>query len=96
MLAGIGGAISTCTNYTFNSVDMIGTEMDIIAAVLLGGVKPGGGRGGLRNAILGLLLLKMVQNNLLLLGIPLYWQKAFTGMVIIVGMTLSMRSMKNN
>lgn len=94
MLAGIGGALTTCTNYTFNSVDLIGTEMDIIAAVLLGGVKPGKGIGGLRNAVLGVMLLKMVQNNLLILGIPLYWQKAFTGIVIIVGMAISMRSIK--
>lgn len=91
-LAGLGGVVSTCVNYTYNSVDMIGTEMDIIAAVLLGGVKPGAGVGGLRNAILGVMLLKMIQNNLLLLGIPLYWQQAFTGMVIIVGMIISMRS----
>lgn len=95
MLAGIGGTISTCTNYTYNSVDMIGMELDIIAAVLLGGVKPGKGIGGLRNVILGVMLLKMVQNNLLLLGIPLYWQMAFTGIVIILGMIISMRSVKD-
>ena len=34
----------------------------------------------------------MVNNNLLLLGIPLYWQKAFTGAIILLGMIASVRA----
>lgn len=92
LMAGIGGVVCTCMNYTYNMPDLIGSEMDIIAAVILGGVRPGKGVGSLRNAVLGVMLLTMVNNNLLLLGIPLYWQKAFTGAIILLGMIASVRA----
>lgn len=94
ILAGIGGVISTCMNYAYNMPDLIGSEMDIIAAVILGGVRPGKGIGKMRNAVMGVMLLTMVNNNLLLLGIPLYWQKAFTGAIILIGIIASVRSYK--
>ena len=89
-LAGMGGALLTATNYVWNLTDLYGREMNIIAACILGGVRPGKGEGGLLSILLGLLLLTMVENNLMLMGIPLYYQKAFTGFVMIFGMILSM------
>lgn len=92
VMAGIGGVISTCMNYNYSMPNLIGSELDIIAAVILGGVRPGKGIGKLRHVILGVMLLTMVNNNLLLLGIPLYWQRVFTGAIILIGMASSVRS----
>ncbi len=92
VMAGIGGVISTCMNYNYSMPNLIGSELDIIAAVILGGVRPGKGIGKLRHVILGVMLLTMVNNNLLLLGIPLYCQKVFTGAIILIGMAGAVRS----
>ena len=65
-----------------------GYEMTIIAAVVLGGASIAGGSGSVTGTFLGVLLMKLISNNLILLGIPTNWSKLMTG-VIIVGVSTS-------
>ena len=66
-----------------------GVEMNVIAAVVLGGTRMIGGIGTLRGCLLGTLLLTMVSNSLILLGISVYWEKVFIGAIIIIGTAVS-------
>ncbi len=93
-LAGIGGMMYCCNVNACGPSDLIGGEMVIIAACILGGIRPGQGIGGLFHVIIGILLITMVENNLLLLGVPLYWQNAFTGVVILAGTIVSVNSLR--
>ena len=63
--------------------------MTIIAAVVLGGASIAGGSGSVFGTFLGVLLMKLISNNLILLGIPTNWSKLMTGVLIIAGVSAS-------
>jgi simple sugar transport system permease protein len=64
-------------------------EMMVIAAVVLGGTAITGGNGSLTGVMLGTLLIVIVQNSMILLGIPTFWQQFSLGLLIIVGTGIS-------
>lgn len=84
-LAGIAGIIYMSLNRQANPHLMVGTELDVIAAVILGGASVAGGKGSMLGAVLGLSLMTMMNNSLILIGIPTQWQKAMVGIVILAG-----------
>lgn len=85
LISGIGGMIVGTLFRQANPFSIVGTELDIIAAVVLGGASISGGRGTVIGTLLGVLLITMVNNNLVLLGVPSEWQKLFVGTLIIIG-----------
>ncbi|WP_447554729.1 ABC transporter permease [Vreelandella sp. EE22] len=68
---------------------LIGQELPILAAVVLGGATLGGGRGTVLGAVLGVLLLAVVQNGLNLLGVTPYAFRMIVGLIILVAITTS-------
>ena len=85
MLAAIGGLTYSVNSMRYLPTEYAGAEMNIIAAIILGGTRMNGGVGTLTGCVLGTLLLTMVTNSLILLGVNVYWQKAFIGAIIIIG-----------
>jgi len=61
-----------------------GLEMQVIAAVVVGGVAISGGRGTALGALLGVALLGTVAPALVFLGAQPYWEKAIQGGIILV------------
>jgi simple sugar transport system permease protein len=88
-LAGFVGLTRTILTGSCQPTSFIGYEMTIIAAVVLGGTRISGGYGTVTGTLLGTLLLTMVSNSLILLGIPTYWSKFMTGVMIVLGTGLS-------
>ena len=68
---------------------LYGRELDILAAVVLGGAVLGGGRGSVLGAVLGVVLLALIQNGLNLLGITPFAFKMIVGAVILMAITAS-------
>ncbi|GGA62385.1 ABC transporter permease [Pelagibacterium lentulum] len=66
---------------------LYGRELDVLAAVVLGGAMLGGGRGSVLGAVLGVILLAVVQNGLNLLGVSPYAYKAIVGMIILAAIS---------
>jgi simple sugar transport system permease protein len=97
VLCAIGGVIHTCLGRMAvpMSADLVGQELLIIAAVMIG---IGSGRkanGTAIGTILGVILLKLISNNLILLKVPSYWQNAVTGVVIIIGLISRLPGIKD-
>ncbi|MEI3598660.1 MULTISPECIES: ABC transporter permease [unclassified Oceanobacillus] len=85
MLAGIAGIIHTIMSRTSNGTDLLGGELLIIAAVVLGGARITGGYGTVYGSLAALLLILIIENSLILLGIPSYWQRFVIGALILIG-----------
>ena len=83
-LSGIAGIIHAATLRNANPFDLVGTELTVIAAVVLGGTHISGGRGTVAGTVLGVFLIVVMNNSLILLGIPSYYQRVVIGVIIIV------------
>ncbi|WP_235940740.1 ABC transporter permease [Paramicrobacterium fandaimingii] len=84
-IAAIGGLIHVILNRNANPQDIVGTELDVIAAVVLGGASIFGGRGSVLGTVLGVVLVQLINNSLLLMGVPTAWQRAAVGLLLVVG-----------
>lgn len=81
------GLAATCYIATYRNVEMTigGTlALEAIAAVVLGGTRITGGSCSLLGTLLGVLLLRILQNGLLLIGVPSLWQTVVTGAVLLL------------
>jgi simple sugar transport system permease protein len=84
-LSGIAGLTYGAMNRQANPFDIVGGELDVIAAVVLGGAQLTGGRGTVVGTLLGVALVVIMNNSLILVGIPSIWQKVVIGIIIIIG-----------
>ncbi len=84
LIAGLGGMVHGSMNRLANPSDLVGTELDVIAAVVLGGARVSGGSGSVLGALLGVVLVVLINNSLILIGVPSTWQKVVIGGVILV------------
>ena len=81
------GLAATCYIATSRNVEMTvggSLALEAIAAVVLGGTRITGGSCSLLGTLLGVLLLRILQNGLLLVGVPSLWQTVVTGAVLLV------------
>ena len=61
-----------------------GAEMNVIAAVILGGVSLSGGKGNMIGTFLGVFLMAMIQNGMVLLSIESYYQLLVKGVILVI------------
>ncbi|MDT0184001.1 ABC transporter permease [Microbacterium sp. ARD31] len=62
----------------------VGIELGVIAAVLLGGTSFQGGSATIVGTVIGVLFIGVLNNGLILLGVPVFWQGVVTGGVLLV------------
>jgi simple sugar transport system permease protein len=87
-LAGIAGLVSAAILRLANPQTLVGSELDVIAAAVLGGAAITGGRGSVIGVFLGTLLIVLTNNSLIILGIPSSWQKVAVGAMLIAAIGL--------
>jgi ribose transport system permease protein len=88
LLSGLGGLILAGNLASADPNLGMGYELDVIAAVILGGTALSGGRGSIMGVIIGALLMALLNNAFVLLGISAYWQVVTKGLVIIFAVGL--------
>lgn len=88
-ISALAGMMRVCMMQQCHPTNMLGMEMNIIAGVVLGGTAITGGSGTMLGTILGTFLIVMVENSMILLGIPTTWKSVFTGAVIVIGTAVS-------
>jgi rhamnose transport system permease protein len=87
LLGALTGLAALLNAVRFVDVDPLagtGMEMQVIAAVVVGGVAISGGRGTLAGPLLGVALLGSIGPALVFLGAQPYWEKAIQGGIILV------------
>jgi simple sugar transport system permease protein len=88
LLAGVAGILHVSNNRLANPFDLVGTELDVIAAVILGGARITGGTGTVWGTLLGVMLVTLINQVLILIGVPSTLQKVIVGVFILVAGTL--------
>ncbi len=68
---------------------IVGKELEVIAAVVIGGASVFGGRGTVIGTFLGVLLFAIINNSLTLLRISSYWYDIAIGIIITFAVTVS-------
>jgi len=63
-----------------------GTEMTIMAAVIIGGAGVGGGSGSLIGSFLGCVLIAVIKNGLVLMQVSSYWQNLVFGIILVLSL----------
>ncbi len=85
-LAGIMLANNLYSGYpTLGSVYILNS----IAAVVIGGTAMTGGSGGVVNTLVGVLVLSVINNGMNIIGIDVYAQQSFLGILVIVAVAIS-------
>lgn len=88
-LAGIGGVTYMILMRQASPQVLMGSEMMVIAAVVIGGTRITGGHGTVVGTFLGVTLITLVQNNLIMLGIPTHFQTFVVGLIIVIGTAIT-------
>jgi simple sugar transport system permease protein len=89
IIASLGGFVRTSMMGQMHPTNLLGIEMMVIAAVVLGGVSITGGRGSLTGVMLGTALIVIVENSMILVGVPTFWQRFALGALILIGTGVS-------
>jgi len=83
-MAGIAGVLFLARANAAQAVDTIGYEFDSVVAVVVGGTSLAGGKGGVAQTLLGVLLLAAVRNGLNMMGASIYLQLVAVGIILIL------------
>jgi len=87
-IAGLAGVLWGAQYGTINSNAGTGYELQVVSAVVVGGVAIFGGSGSVIGAALGALLLATISSALYVLGISPFWDQAIWGLLLIVAIAM--------
>ncbi len=93
-LAALAGVLSVSRFTVGDPGTGMGEELRIIAACIIGGCSLRGGKGTVIGGLFGLIFVGFINNAMILLRVPVYWQQLTTGVVLLLAVgfdTLSQR-----
>jgi ribose transport system permease protein len=94
LLAALAGVLSVSRFTVADPGAGMGEELRIIAACIIGGCTLRGGKGTVLGGLLGLIFVGFINNGMILLRVPVYWQQLSMGVVLLLAVgfdTLSQR-----
>jgi ribose transport system permease protein len=84
LFAGIAGIVMLSRTNSGQALAGKGFELDVLTAVVLGGVSVNGGQGKINNVVAGILILGVLGNGLVLLNVSQYVQMVTKGAVLLL------------
>ncbi|CAA9533046.1 MAG: Predicted L-rhamnose ABC transporter, transmembrane component 2 [uncultured Thermomicrobiales bacterium] len=90
LLCGLAGVLWGARYGRIDSRAATGYELQVVAAVVVGGVNIFGGAGTVLGAVLGAVLLGTVANALTILRFDAFWLQAISGLAILIAVTIDL------
>jgi ribose transport system permease protein len=84
VLSALGGLVLTARLNSIQPTAGAGAELDVIAAVVIGGASLSGGQGSVSGTLIGALIIGVLRNGLNLLNVSSFWQQVVIGAVIAI------------
>lgn len=84
LCAGLAGSLQLARLTVGDPTTALGKELDVIAAVVIGGGSLAGGSGSILGSLLGAFLMTVLANGCTLLGVPNYVQEMLVGAIIVI------------
>jgi ribose/xylose/arabinose/galactoside ABC-type transport system permease subunit len=96
VISGVGAALagiiqSSQVHTALATYGPFGTELDVIAAVVLGGTSILGGNGSVARTLLGVFFLGIVNNGMNILNVPIDIQLIAKGAIIVIALAIAAR-----
>ena len=88
-LSGLAGFVHAELNQMIQPNAIVGRELDVLAAAILGGASVFGGAGSPLGVVLGVLFIAFIKNGLILMKASAYWHQVIMGFIIVLAATLS-------
>lgn len=88
LLFGVAGVMVLSTLSVGDPTVSIGLELDVIAAVVIGGASLSGGEGSVVGSVLGALLMTVIKMGAVQQGMPSYSQEIATGAIIVIAVAI--------
>ncbi len=91
VLAGFSGIVNMGRFLTIEADLGEGMELEAIASAVIGGNLLSGGYGSIIGTLIGTSLIGMVRSGLVLAGAPVFWYRAFIGVILIIAVVINLR-----
>ncbi len=97
VLSGFMGIVYTAHVRSLNPISLVGDELFVLTAVVLGGAKLTGGVGTVSGTVLGVLIITTLQTTLILIGLSSSWMRFFIGGILILSVSImAIRTRREN
>lgn len=97
MLSGFMGIVYAAHVRSLNPISLVGDELFVLTAVVLGGAKLTGGVGTVSGTVLGVLIITTLQTTLILIGLSSSWMRFFIGGILILSVSImAIRTQREN
>ncbi len=95
-IAGFAGLLHSSMIWLANPRDFVGMDLEVIAAVVIGGTSIFGGKGSVIGTMLGVFMLVIIKNSLIIMKVETTWQKVVIGLIIIIATAITAWRDKRN
>lgn len=89
ILAGIMGMMYVAQNNALYPNKLVGDELIVVAAVVIGGTKITGGQGKILGAFLGVIIINLLNTTLIMIGLSSSWNDLFVGMILVISVAVT-------
>ena len=90
-LAGVAGILSLAQYGTTAIAGQSATNLNVIAAVVIGGTSLFGGVGTIFGTVVGLFIPAVLQNGFVIVGVQPFWQQVAVGAVLVAAVYVDQR-----
>lgn len=89
IIAGVMGMMYVAQTNALYPNKLVGGELMVVAAVVIGGTKITGGQGKILGAVLGVVIIYLLNTTLIMIGLSSSWNDLFVGTILVISVAVT-------